>query len=370
MKWAPARAFSRFGEPERRFLVAVDVDLDPDDGVPHIVLGDGGENLVVGVRVARLQGDADEGTARRLVQPWGTAAEALTPWLGRVEFEGHEAFGGAGIAEVDLLEGAGVPAGRVGVELHGVVVVAQRDIIKAIEMEGAERDPRDAAALHPVLAAFVLGHEPVAEGEVAGEDGGHVGVDAFRLRDDDIGDGPLDELVELLDGGPLRLLAVGEQVRDLRPGHEGNLQRSGAGLEDLGNVALALEPGGVADGDVGNLERAKDLEGVGAGLGVGEVVVADEEEGGDAGLAEAADAPGEFALVRLGGLARLVGVAREDDGVDAFLEGVVDEVVEGIEKVLHARGPGLAREGPSVELDANVQIGEMEYAHQLPPSYG
>ena len=93
-------------------------------------------------------------------------------------------------------------------------------------------------------------------------------------------------------------------------------------------------------------------------------MVPDEEEGGDARLAEAADARGELALVRLAGLAGLVGIAGEDDGVDVLLDGMVDEHIEGVEEVLHTGRPRLPREGPSVEFDADVEISEMEYAHQ------
>ena len=199
---------------------------------------------------------------------------------------------------------------------------------------------------------------------MAGEDGGHVGVDVLGLGDDEVGDGALDELVELLDGGALRFLALREELGNLGPGHERDLQRSGARLDHLRDKAFALEPARVADGHVGDFEGVEDLEGVGAGLGVGEVVIPHEEEGGDAGLAEAADTGGELALVRLTGLAGLVGVSGEDDGVDALPDGVVDEHVEGVEKVLHTGRPGLAREGPPVELDADVEISEMEYAHQ------
>ena len=235
MTWASARAFRASESLSRASWSRSTWTSTLTMAFGDVVLPDGGEHLLVGVGGAGFHGDADEGAARHLHEA-GRAApgEALATGLRGVELKGHEALGRARVAEVDLAEGAGVPAGRVGIELHGVVVVSQRDIIEPVHVEGAEGDAGDRAALHPELAAAVLGDELVAEGQVAGEDGGNVGVDVLGLGDDEVGDGALDELVELLDGGALRLLAVREELRDLRPGHECDLQRPGARLDHPG----------------------------------------------------------------------------------------------------------------------------------------
>ena len=94
-----------------------------------------------------------------------------------------------------------------------------------------------------------------------------------------------------------------------------------------------------------------------------QIVVADHEERRDPGCAQPTQAPRELALLRLLGLAVLVGVAREDDRVDAFGQGVVDEVVEGSDEVLHPARPTQLRHGPPVVFDTNVKICEMENAH-------
>ena len=107
-------------------------------------------------------------------------------------------------------------------------------------------------------------------------------------------------------------------------------------------------------------------------------------------VGEARDAAGELALVGLRGVARLVGVAREENEVHAARDGVVDGVVHrgqeveeaGVDpevlRALHAgREPvgegvevGLGG-GASVGLDAYVDVGEVEEAHggMLHPSF-
>jgi len=119
---------------------------------------------------------------------------------------------------------------------------------------------------------------------------------------------------------------------------------------------------------------------------VGQVVVAGHEEDGDAGPGEAGQALGELPLVRLGGLAALVGVAGEEDQVGLVGDGVGDELVEGAEEVDEARrvaqvAPAvLARrepagqrrevgldEGPAVALDADVEVREVDDAQTSPP---
>ena len=70
---------------------------------------------------------------------------------------------------------------------------------------------------------------------------------------------------------------------------------------------------------VGNISRAEARPAT-----AGKVVVAGDEEDGDALRGEPGDALGELALVGLGGVAVLVGVAGKEDGVDAVVDGVPD----------------------------------------------
>ena len=53
-------------------------------------------------------------------------------------------------------------------------------------------------------------------------------------------------------------------------------------------------------------------------------MVAGDEEDGDALRGELGDALGELALVGLGRVAVLIGVAGKEDGVDAVVDGVLD----------------------------------------------
>ena len=118
-------------------------------------------------------------------------------------------------------------------------------------------------------------------------------------------------------------------------------------------------------GDVGHGKRVEDVERAGACGDVGHVVVADEQEHGDARLREAGDAPRELALVCLRGVAALVGVAGEQGEVDVAVDGVVDKLVEGVEEVTEARAQAGRRVGVAVALDANVHVREMQNAHGL-----
>ena len=73
--------------------------------------------------------------------------------------------------------------------------------------------------------------------------------------------------------------------------------------------------------------------------------------------------PGELALLCLAGLTGLVRVPGEDHGIHVLGEGVLDEMVEGVEEILHAAGPAALGQGASVALDPDVQVGEVDYSH-------
>ena len=111
-------------------------------------------------------------------------------------------------------------------------------------------------------------------------------------------------------------------------------------------------------------------------------MVADGEERRDARSGQAGDAARELPLVGLGWVAGLVGVAREEEEVDAVVDGVVDGVVQGGEEVeqpgadADVLGPPLVGgevgrqrsdvllgRGSPVGLDAYVNVGDVEEAH-------
>ena len=78
-----------------------------------------------------------------------------------------------------------------------------------------------------------------------------------------------------------------------RPGNGKDLDGAGGGFDAVGGGA-----GG--DGYVANSKGVKDVQRSCPALRVGHVMVAGEEEDGDAGEGEAAYAAGEFSLVGLG----------------------------------------------------------------------
>ena len=160
-------------------------------------------------------------------------------------------------------------------------------------------------------------------------------------------------LVELLDRLAAVLLVAQEPVAcGVR--HPGEEDRSARGLD---HPALGL----VADDDVGHIERAEDVDGGGLLCRAGQVVVADEQQGGHA-VGQAFDAPGELALLGGFGVARLEGVAGEDDQVGVVRERVVDNLIQPIEEIAHAAGGAGGGIELAVVFHADVQVGEMHEA--------
>ena len=102
----------------------------------------------------------------------------------------------------------------------------------------------------------------------------------------------------------------------LTQGRGDDLKGAGAGLYEVGLQA-------VADADLWDAEGGEDLDGAGPAAGVGDVVVADQEEDGNAVLGKVGHAAGELALVGLGRVAALVGVSGEEDEVNVLTDGVV-----------------------------------------------
>ena len=231
------------------------------------------------------------------------------------------------------------------------VDVAQRDVVQRRPGERALHEDGVSAQQHGLLRAGARG----VERYVGGEHGGHRRVERADTVGDEVGDPLLDLAVDVVDGEAACLLAC-EVCASPNPGQRDDLQRAGAGVHHVGLQAVGGD-------DVGHGERGEDVEGGGAGGDVWDVVVADEQEHGDVGVREAGDAPCELALVRLRWVAALVGVAGEQDEVYAAIDGIVDELVEGVEEVGEASAEAGGRVGVAVALDADVHVREVEDTH-------
>ena len=75
-------------------------------------------------------------------------------------------------------------------------------------------------------------------------------------------------------------------------------------------------------------QSIKNLGGGSPADSIRQVVVADEEEDGDAIGGEAVNALGELSLLGLGGLTALIGIAAEEDKVDFVFQGIIDHLVQ------------------------------------------
>ena len=88
-----------------------------------------------------------------------------------------------------------------------------------------------------------------------------------------------------------------------------------------------------------------------------------QEEGWDSGFGQTDYSLGELPLVSLGRIATPIGVAAEEGEVHTGLDSAVDHLIEGVEKVLEARGQAGSRVGAGVVLDAYVDVGVVEDSH-------
>ena len=115
--------------------------------------------------------------------------------------------------------------------------------------------------------------------------------------------------------------------------------------------------------DVRDVERIEFLDGVGATEGGGKVVVADQQQGADAGLREADDALAPFALE--GGCrgAVLVGIPGKDDQVHFFGDGRLDDGIQGLEEIQHAQRQARFGVVAAIIGHVDVRVGEMQEFH-------
>ena len=114
---------------------------------------------------------------------------------------------------------------------------------------------------------------------------------------------------------------------------------------------------------VRHLQRIELLYGVRASGRRGHIVVADQQQGGDAGSGEAHDAPPPFALEGGRRGAVFVGITRKDHQVHFFVDGSIHDGVQGFEEVEHAQRQSRVRVVPSVVGHVDVGVGEVEEFH-------
>ncbi len=330
------------------------VNLDADDGFSDGFAGNGLQDALRRV-VAGANRDlyGDEGAGMDGLEAEVSQASALGE-LG-VKVYHTEALVLLLLAEVHALEAAGVGDDGPLAEHLVLVDVAEGDVVQSRAGEGGEHEDGVAAKHHGALAAGGR----AAYGDVADEDGGDVRVKGVKLQGEGLGEALLKSLSDLVQGKVAGVVA-GEVLGAAYPGEADDLQRAALGRHD-GDGEL------VGDEDALHVQRGEDLQGRGASGDGGQVVVAGEEVDGDAVAGEPGNAAGELALVGLGGVAGLVGVAGEEDGVYAFGEGVVHQLVVGGEEVQEARGEASLRVWAAVVLYAYVEISEVEETDTSPP---
>ena len=94
-----------------------------------------------------------------------------------------------------------------------------------------------------------------------------------------------------------------------------------------------MDVGAVGDINILDGQGIKNLGGGSPADSVGQVVIADEEEDGDAIGGEAVNALGELSLLGLGGLTALIGITAEEDKVNLVFQGIIDHLVQSFYEI-------------------------------------
>ncbi len=123
-------------------------------------------------------------------------------------------------------------------------------------------------------------------------------------------------------------------------------------------------------GDIADAKCLKYVQRIGQAPGVGQVVVADEEEYGDLVLDQAGDAFGEFALLGLRRVPALVGVAAKKKEGGAPINAVVYDFVQGPEKVFKLERQAAFGVRGAVAVYSEMKVGEVQYLYDCCPPAG
>ena len=225
------------------------------------------------------------------------------------------------IAKVEARQAAGVDHGRVLGKDLVAVDVPQGDVVKGGVGHVAQQQDMLLTDGHLFLRADLGAGDPY----MGGQDGGQLGVELGDIELNGAGQCLLQSFPELLKVKVLGIFPAEESAAP-EPGERGHLYGAAGGVD-------FIDIGAVGNVDVLHRKRVENLGAGGAADGVGQVVVADEEEDGDIAGREAIDAAGKFSLLGLGGLAGLVGVPAEDYQVHPVLYGEINYLIKGGEEI-------------------------------------
>ena len=114
-----------------------------------------------------------------------------------------------------------------------------------------------------------------------------------------------------------------------------------------------------------NGQRIEFLDGVGPPDGRGKVMVADQQQGTDAGLREADDAPAPFPLKSGRRRTVLVGIPGKNDQINFFGNGGVDDGIEGFKEIQDAQRQARFRVVAAIIGHVDMRVGEVQEFHSL-----
>ena len=232
-----------------------------------------------------------------------------------------------------------------------LVDMPQGDILQPGLADGGEVQRVVVAQHHGSFGAY----GGAADGDMAGQDGRRVRVQGLGQARYAIRHTAFDFLADLLNVQAPGFVA-GQHRAPGRPRHGQYLQRAGGrGYGVIGHP--------VAHIDLRHAQGGVDFNGVGAAGGCRQVVIAGQQEGGDAGVGKPAQPAGQFPLVGLRRVAALVGVPGQENQIHPVGQGELHQLVQRPQEIAQSGGQPGVGVGAAVVLYADVQVGKMQDSH-------
>ena len=114
------------------------------------------------------------------------------------------------------------------------------------------------------------------------------------------------------------------------------------------------------------LERIEYIDGSRATEGGGCVMIANDKNDGDLCLSQAPQLKGELSLPCGVGGGCPIEISRKQDGIDLALNGSVEDCLQAVAKIEQTGVQARGWIEPTVVLDPQMEIGEMEQLHRRP----
>ena len=302
-------------------------DAHPDHRISYVLAGDGADHRSRGVDVLGFHRyvHRDEIPGFQLMELEIGHPPALG--LGRVKVHDAKSFFVAFLAKVHPLQASRVDHhGRVETQDLMFVDVTQCDVF---DLRPVQRADQKHVVLSQHHGAFRADGGAIHR-YMPGEDRRHIRVQFLGRSLDPFGQPLFQGLPHLFDRQTTGFLTAEDGAAPW-PRNGQDLQRP----RRRGHV-VRLQIG--AHVDIGDFQSGKDVHRRGPAGSRGQVVVTHQQKNWDPGAGQTVQPFGEFPLVGLGRVPALVGVAGQQHQINAFVQGKLHNLVQGIEKISQPGG--------------------------------